>query len=133
MSLTGKITNLFADKEKTSPIFPRTKVKAISDDDGIGLNVLLDEKASVQKYPATIGTTWTGSTAPYVQEIAVNGIAADDTPIVDLIMSGTYTTDETRLTEWGKIYRIVTAANKITVYAKEATTAELPIQLQVVR
>lgn len=132
MSLTGKITNLFADKEKTSPIFPRTKVKAISDDNGIGLNVLLGEKASIQKYPATISTTWTGSAAPYAQEITITGITADDTPIVDVILSGTYTIDETRLTDWGKIYRIVTAENKITVYAKEATTVELPIQLQVV-
>lgn len=90
-------------------------------------------KASISNYAAIIGTTWTGSTAPYTQEIAVNGMVADDTPIVDLIMSGTYATDEIRLTEWGKIYRIVTAENKIIVYAKEVTTAELPIQLQVVR
>lgn len=43
MSLTGYIKNLFIDKEKTVPLFPRTKVKAVSDDDGVGLNVLLDE------------------------------------------------------------------------------------------
>ena len=43
MSLTGYIKNLFIDKEKTIPLFPRTKVKAVSDDDGVGLNVLLDE------------------------------------------------------------------------------------------
>lgn len=90
-------------------------------------------KTSVQKYPATIGTTWTGSAAPYSQEIAANGIIADDTPIVDVIMSGIYATDEARLADWSKIYRIVTGADKITVYAKEATTVELPIQLQVVR
>lgn len=43
MSLTGYIKNLFVDKEKTIPLFPKTKVKAVSDDNGIGLNVILDE------------------------------------------------------------------------------------------
>lgn len=43
MSLIGKIQSLFLDREKTQPIFPITKVKAVSDDDGKGLNVLLDE------------------------------------------------------------------------------------------
>lgn len=84
-------------------------------------------------YTATIGTTWTGSAAPYTQDITVTGITANDKPIIDVTMSGTYTTDQTRLAEWGKIYRIVTAANKITVYATAKTTASLPIQLQVVR
>lgn len=84
-------------------------------------------------YTANIGTTWTGSAAPYTQEITVTGITANDKPLVDVTMSGTYTTDQARLAEWNKIYRIVTAANKITVYATAKTTAELPIQLQVVR
>lgn len=42
MSLTGKIMDFFADKDMTIPAFPRTKVKAVSDDNGIGLNVLLE-------------------------------------------------------------------------------------------
>lgn len=84
-------------------------------------------------YTATIDTAWTGSAAPYSQEIAVTGITANDTPIIDVIMSGTFATDQTRLADWSRIYRIRTAANKITVYATEKTTASLPIQLQVVR
>lgn len=44
MALTGKIMDFFADKAMTIPAFPRTKVKAISDDNGIGLNALLDAK-----------------------------------------------------------------------------------------
>lgn len=42
MSLVGKIKTLFSDKEKTEPMFPRTKVKAVSDDEGVGLNVILE-------------------------------------------------------------------------------------------
>lgn len=46
MALTGKIMDFFADKAMTIPAFPRTKVKAISDDNNVGLNVLLDNKVS---------------------------------------------------------------------------------------
>ena len=38
---TGKIKTLFSDIEKTEALFPRTKTKAISDDDGVGLEALL--------------------------------------------------------------------------------------------
>lgn len=93
----------------------------------------ISDKADVIEYAATISPTWTGSTAPYTQEITVTGITANDKPIVDVTMSGTYATDQTRFVEWGKIYRIVTTTNKIIIYATEKTTATLPIQLQVVR
>jgi hypothetical protein len=43
MPITGEIQGLYRDREQTQPVFPLTKVKAISDDDGVGLNVLLDE------------------------------------------------------------------------------------------
>ena len=46
MALTGKIMDFFSDKAMTIPAFPRTKVKAVSDENGVGLNVLLDDKVS---------------------------------------------------------------------------------------
>ncbi len=100
--------------------------------DEYALYLTLDE-AKVSTYTASITTTWSGSAAPYSQTITVTGITASDNPVVDVTMSGTYATDQARLTDWGKIYRIVTAANKITVYATAKTTVALPIQLQVVR
>lgn len=42
MSLTGEIKSIYRDREQTQPVFPVTKVKAVSDDNGTGLNVLLD-------------------------------------------------------------------------------------------
>jgi hypothetical protein len=47
MALTGKIMDFFADKAMTIPAFPRTKVKAISDDNGVGLGALLEGKSDV--------------------------------------------------------------------------------------
>ena len=34
MPITGEIQGLYRDREQTQPVFPLTKVKAISDDDG---------------------------------------------------------------------------------------------------
>lgn len=49
MSITGKVKTLFTDKTKTEALFPHTKVKAISDDNNVGLNVLLDNKQEKHK------------------------------------------------------------------------------------
>ena len=46
MSIIGKIQGLFSDRERTQPIFPITKTKAVSDDNGVSLDVLLADKAS---------------------------------------------------------------------------------------
>ena len=43
MSLIGKIQTLFSDREKTTPVFPRTKVAAVSDENGVGLDIILSE------------------------------------------------------------------------------------------
>ena len=80
MALTGKIMDFFADKAMTTPAFPRTKVKAVSDDNNVGLNVLLDEK---QKKHTPISVTlsasgWTNLT----QTVSVPGVTSSNTVIV---------------------------------------------------
>jgi len=82
---------------------------------------------------ATLDTTWSGSSAPYSKTVTVSGILATDTPIIDVVMSGTYSTDEARIEAWGYIYRAVTANDSITFYATEKPTVSLPIQIKVVR
>lgn len=42
MSITGRIKTLFFDKNNSEAIFPRTKVKAVSDDENRGLDFLLE-------------------------------------------------------------------------------------------
>lgn len=43
MAIEGKITSLYTDKNKTEAILPRTKVKAVSDDNGVGLDATLNQ------------------------------------------------------------------------------------------
>ena len=40
---TGKIKTLYSDKEKTEALFPRTKTSAVSDDEGRGLDAILED------------------------------------------------------------------------------------------
>jgi hypothetical protein len=89
--------------------------------------------ATHEVFTTTLDTTWSGSSAPFTKAQAVSGILATDTPIIDVVMSGTFATDEARQEAWGYIYRAVTSANTITFYATEKPTVSLPIQIKVVR
>ena len=40
---TGKIKTLYSDKEKTEALFPRTKTSAVSDNEGRGLDAILED------------------------------------------------------------------------------------------
>lgn len=84
-------------------------------------------------FSATIGTTWTGNSAPYSQVISVPGLLASDTPIVDIVPSDTLSTAEAQLEAYGAIYRMVTGVDTMTVYATEETETAIPIQIKVVR
>ena len=81
----------------------------------------------------TLDTTWTGSVAPFTKVQTVTGILAADTPFIDVVMSGTYTTDVGITGAWGGMYRAVTTTNTITFYASEKPTVSIPLQIRVVR
>lgn len=90
--------------------------------------------SSATTYTATIpSTSWTGSAAPYYKDVTVNGILSTDTPIIDIMQTGMAATDEAMRENWGKITRITTSTNNIRVYADEKPSANIPIQLKVVR
>lgn len=95
----------------------------------------LSSKADTVTYTATIPATgWSGSVAPYsIATITVPGMLATDTPIVDIVQTGTEATDSVMRENWGKITRIVTKADGISVYASEVPTSAILIQLKVVR
>lgn len=84
-------------------------------------------------YSATIGTSWTGSEAPYSQVVSVEGIQAADGPIVDIVQTGTEEIDAAMREAWAAVTRITTSANSITVCAEEPTETAIPIQIKVVR
>ncbi len=87
-----------------------------------------------QTYTATITADgWTGDAAPYTNEITVSGLLATDTPFVDMVASGTYATAETEIEAFANIYKMVTAANKLTVYATEKPEVDLTVQIKAVR
>ena len=91
----------------------------------------VDSKTSI--FNVTLDTSWSGSAAPYSKSIAVTGILETDTPIIDVVMSGTYATDKARQEAWAYIYRAVTGNNSITFYASEKPSVNLPVQIKVVR
>lgn len=99
-----------------------------------GLQDALDGKATAALYTLTLPSTgWTGDAAPYAQEVAVTGITAADTPLVDIVQTGAEATDEPMREAWGVVTRIVAGAGKITAYASEKPAVNIPIQLKVVK
>jgi len=102
-----------------------------ADDVGAATKQYVDSKTLT--FNATLNTSWSGSNPPYSKSVTVTGILSTDNPIIDVVMSGTYATDEARQEAWGYVYRAVTGNNSITFYATEKPTVNLPIQIKVVR
>ena len=69
----------------------------------------------------------------YITIYKQSSIESTDTPIIDILLSGTYSIDEARIEAWGYIYRAVTDDGSITFYATEKPTVSLPVQIKVVR
>ena len=100
----------------------------------VGLdNVDNVKQATTTTYTTTLDTTWSGTEAPYTKEQTVTGILSTDNPIVDIVLSGTYATDSKIEADWAEIYRIVTSANSVTLYAHKKPTNSIPLQFKVVR
>ena len=120
--ITVKAGNIEASAVETAKI----KDKAVT------MAKLADHAVSVD-YTATLDTTWSGSAAPYTKEQTVNGILATDTPLIDLVPSATFADAEDQSDAWANVYRAVTAANKITFYAKAKPTVSIPLQIRCIR
>lgn len=100
---------------------------------GRTLNTAIATKATTARYTATLSTTWSGS-GPYTQTVAVSGILAADTPMVDMVASTANATAILQAEAWACVGKITTAANAITATCfEEKPTTAIPIQLKVVR
>ena len=84
-------------------------------------------------YTATLDTSWSGDAAPYTKEQTVDGITAEDRPLIDLVPSETLADAEEQGNAWALVYRAVTAENKITFYAKNKPAVSLPLQIRCIR
>ena len=120
--ITVKAGNLEASAVETAKI----KDKAVT------MAKLADHAVSVD-YTVTLNTTWSGSAAPYTKEQTINGILATDKPLIDLVPSATFADAEKQTNAWALVYRAVTAANKITFYAKAKPTVSIPLQIRCIR
>lgn len=103
-------------------------------DDGTVTGAKIADGAVSQKFTATIPAAgWTGDSAPYTNSVAVTGLLAADTPIVDMVPSDAYETAEAEIEAYANIYRMVAVDNQLTAYAAEKPTVDINIQLRVVR
>lgn len=163
MSLTGKITNLFADKAMTIPAFPRTKIKAVSDDNGVGLDAILDGMVHAEEYSPdvamaplnadtlggqlpsyyakapihktlTISASGWSSGVPYTQTISVSGILATDNPHISPMYSDNLETALAQKEAWAMVSRGKTAVNAITFFCfEDKPEVDIPVQIEVNR
>ena len=83
---------------------------------------------------ATLGTSWSGTAAPYTQTVAVDEILATDTPHICPVYSATLSTAIAQKEAWTCVSQAEANANYITFtcFEKKPTTA-IPIQIEVVR
>ena len=93
------------------------------------------ENHSLSKlYSATLSTNWSGSSAPYTQNVTLTGILSDDSPIVDVVLDTDSETALSQLEAWGCVSKIATGTNQITVTCLEdKPTVAISIQIKVVR
>lgn len=90
--------------------------------------------ATTSLYSGTlVANGWVGTVPPYTQTIAVAGMLSTDTPIADILQTGTESTDEAMRIAWELITRITSGAGSITVYASDLPESEIAIQMRVVR
>lgn len=120
--ITVKAGNIEASAVETAKI----KDKAVT------MAKLADHAVSVD-YTVTLDTTWSGDAAPYTKEQKINGILATDKPLIDIVPSATFADAEKQADAWALVYRAVTAANKITFYAKAKPTVSIPLQIRCIR
>ena len=78
---TGKIKTLFSDKEKTEALFPRTKVSAISDDNGVGLDAIMECVA------------YTDNAVEGIGEVYIDADTLGGRPASDFAPAGNYATE----------------------------------------
>lgn len=101
---------------------------------GVNLSASDVGAATRARYTASITTTWSGSSAPYTQNVSVSGILATDDVHITVNHSTTNATAILQQTAWNCVGKAVTAANSITFTCfEEKPVTAIPIIIEVIR
>ena len=84
---------------------------------------------------ASVSASWTtNASGGYTQTVAVSGMLATDTPIVDIVLGSDVAANKLCIDAWGCISRVTTADGSITLYAYDnKPEVAFNIQIKVVR
>lgn len=74
----------------------------------------------------TLGTTWSSNQ----QTVSLQGITANDSPILDVKLSGSIEEMEQQEAEWAKILKVDSNANALVFTAREDTTMQLTVMVK---
>lgn len=124
ISLTG-----YTKPTTYTAISPTDKVN-----DALGkIERLAGDKPSLKTFTATISTSWNGSSAPYTQTIAVDGMLSTMVPISDVVLSSDKATAIAQKEAWCLVDDLVTANGSIILTCLEdKPTVQIPIQMIVI-
>ena len=90
--------------------------------------------ASRVSYTATITTAWTGSSAPYTQDVSVSGILESDTPHITPVYSSTLVTALAQKEAWSMVSKAEASDGVITFTCfEDKPSTEISIQIEVIR
>lgn len=103
--------------------------------DGSSGSTPITPSVDIDSYTVTVETTgWSNTTGGVKKDITVNGITADDEPIVDVVTSITdLELAATQLANYQKILSIETKTNGITLYASGRPSASFDLILKVIK
>lgn len=76
--------------------------------------------------------SWTGASAPYSQDVTTAEMTADDIPLVDVDLSdcADYAAEQAMLKDFLLLYRVVSGADKITVYATSVPAGDIGLLIR---
>ena len=88
MAINGEIRQLYADREKTKPIYPRVSSNAVILGNGNSLEALEASVQSAQFVTLKLDADgWSGS-APYTQTVSVSSMTEDWVPGIPTVVLG---------------------------------------------
>lgn len=97
---------------------------------------MIQTGAVSSKYSATINSSdWQTSEDTTTASITINGLLSTDTPVIDIALSSIISVDDKIAVQdaWSNIYQAITSDNRLTLYATDAPSVNIPIQLLCVR